>query len=104
MNDPLKTPFATAYVEVNSNSFANAGCYQYGPPARQLFSVAVIFAANINATGGKPTLYFNPQVQAELDAHRESGQRAAVAHPGLISSPRSGSHAAARPVRCGRVV
>lgn len=62
----LTTPFTTAYVEVNSNSFKNPGCYTYGSTAKQLFSFAVIFAANINYTNGKPTLYFNPQVQSTL--------------------------------------
>src|SRR5258706_11430432 len=46
----VPTPFTTAYVEVNSNSFKNPGCYIYGSPAKQLFSFAVIFAANINYT------------------------------------------------------
>jgi len=51
---PLVTPFTTAYVEVNSNSFKNPNCYTYGSTAKQLFSFAVIFAANINYTNGKP--------------------------------------------------
>lgn len=77
-SDPLKTPFATAYVEVNSNSFANAGCFQRG--AQPLFGVAILFAANINATAaGKATLFFNPQVQAELD----SGSVAALRSQGI---------------------
>jgi hypothetical protein len=62
----LTTPFTTAYVEVNSNSFKNPGCYTYGSPAKQLFSFAVIFAANINYTNNQPALYFNPQVQSTL--------------------------------------
>jgi hypothetical protein len=65
---PLTTPFTTAYVEVNSNSFKNPGCYTYGSPAKQLFGFAVIFAANINYTSGQPTLYFNPQVQSTLNS------------------------------------
>lgn len=65
----LATPFTTAYVEVNSNSFHNPGCFTYGSPARQVFSFAVIFAANINAdANGKPVLYFNPQVQSTLSS------------------------------------
>ena len=63
---PLTTPFTTAYVEVNSNSFKNPGCYTYGSTAKQLFGFAVIFAANINYTNNTPTLYFNPQVQSTL--------------------------------------
>jgi len=63
----LTTPFITAYVEVNSNSFHNPGCYTYGSPAKQDFSFAAIFAANINAdANGNPVLYFNPQVQSTL--------------------------------------
>jgi hypothetical protein len=56
-------------VEVNSNSFHNPGCYTYGSPAKQDFSFAAIFAANINAdANGKPVLYFNPQVQSTLNS------------------------------------
>lgn len=62
----LTTPFTTAYVEVNSNSFKNPGCYTYGSSAKQVFGFAVIFAANINYTNSKPTLYFNTQVQSTL--------------------------------------
>ena len=65
----LTTPFITAYVEVNSNSFHNPGCFTYGSPAKQDFSFAVIFAANINAdANGKPVLFFNPQVQSTLNS------------------------------------
>jgi len=63
----LTTPFTTAYVEVNSNSFHNPGCFTYGSPAKQVFAFAVIFAANINAdASGNAVLYFNPQVQSTL--------------------------------------
>ena len=62
----LTSPFTTAYVEVNSNSFKNPGCYTYGSSASQVFSISIIFAANINLTNGVPTLYFNPQVQSTL--------------------------------------
>lgn len=65
----LTTPFTTAYVEVNSNSFHNPGCFTYGSPAKQVFSFAVIFAANINAdANGKSVLFFNPQVQSTLNS------------------------------------
>ena len=65
----LTTPFTTAYVEVNSNSFHNPGCFTYGSPAKQVFSFAVIFAANINAdANGNAVLYFNPQVQSTLSS------------------------------------
>jgi hypothetical protein len=63
----LTTPFTTAYVEVNSNSFHNPGCFTYSSPAKQVFSFAVIFAANINAdANGNAVLYYNPQVQSTL--------------------------------------
>ncbi len=61
-------PFVTAYVEVNSNNFVNPGCYTYGSPAKQLFGISVIFAANINSVNGVPTLSFNPQVQDVLNS------------------------------------
>jgi len=64
----VTSPFTTAYVEVNSNSLKNPGCYTYGSPARQLFSFAIIFAANINYTNNQPALYFNPQVQNTLNS------------------------------------
>jgi hypothetical protein len=65
----LTTPFVTAYVEVNSNSFHNPGCFTYGSPAKQVFSFSVIFAANINVdANGKPVLFFNPQVQSTLSS------------------------------------
>ena len=59
--------FTTAYVEVNTNSFANAGCYTL-EDGRQFFDIACIFAANIAATGGDAALYFNPQVTAVLNS------------------------------------
>jgi hypothetical protein len=60
--------FTTAYVEVNSNSFTNAGCYTL-QDGRQFFDIACIFAANINAgTDGNPVLYYNPQVTAVLNS------------------------------------
>lgn len=60
--------FNTAYVGVNSNNFANAGCYTL-QDGRQFFDVACIFAANINAdpNTGRPILYFNPQVSNVLN-------------------------------------
>lgn len=65
----VTTPFTTAYVEVNSNSFHNPGCFTYGSPAKQVFSFAVIFAANINdSSNGQAELYFNPQVQSTLNS------------------------------------
>src|SRR5258708_36673452 len=65
----LTTAFTTGYVGVYSNRFHNPGCFTYGSPAKQVFSFAVIFAANINAdANGKAVLYFNPQVQSTLNS------------------------------------
>lgn len=58
--------FNVAYVEVNSNDFANVGCYTL-PDGGQLFDIACIFAANINENGGQPALSFNPQVSTLLN-------------------------------------
>jgi hypothetical protein len=56
-----------AYVEVNTNSFANVGCYTL-EDGSQFFDIACIFAANINADAeGQPVLYFNPQVSHVLN-------------------------------------
>jgi len=55
----------TAYVEVNTNSFANAGCYTL-EDGRQFFDIACILAANIADTEGKAALYFNPQMASVL--------------------------------------
>ncbi|MGI2259803.1 glycosyl hydrolase family 18 protein [Shewanella sp. GXUN23E] len=56
-----------AYVEVNSNDFANVGCYQEN--SQPLFDVAVIFAANINfdSNSGKASLHLNAQVSDLLN-------------------------------------
>ena len=64
----LNGPFVTGYVEVNDHDIANIGTYTYGNPAKQLFSLSVIFAANINSVNNLPTLSFNPQVQAVLNS------------------------------------
>lgn len=57
--------FNVAYVEVNSNDFANVGCYTL-PDGTQLFDIACIFAANINDDNGRAVLSCNPQVSAVL--------------------------------------
>lgn len=64
----ISGPFVTGYVEVNDHDMANIGTYTYGNPAKQLFSLSVIFAANINSVNNVPTLSFNPQVQAVLNS------------------------------------
>ena len=58
--------FNIAYVEVNSNNFANVGCYTLAD-GRQFFDMASIFAANINAGQDGAVLYFNPQVSQVLN-------------------------------------
>ncbi|WP_316804118.1 LamG-like jellyroll fold domain-containing protein [Pedobacter nototheniae] len=63
-------PFVTGYVEVNDHDMANIGTYTYGNPSKQLFSLSVIFAANINSSNNVPTLSFNPQVQAVLNSSK----------------------------------
>lgn len=68
INKPDTSFLTTAYVEVNNNSFHNPGCYIYGSKSKPVFTIAVIFAANINSANGKPALYFNPQVQSTLNS------------------------------------
>jgi GH18 family chitinase len=60
--------FNVAYVEVNSNNFANVGCYAL-PNGQPFFDFACIFAANINVDEqtGNPVLFFNPQVSEVLN-------------------------------------
>lgn len=63
-----KGPLSVAYIEVNSNNILNAGCYTLKNSGKQLFDVAIIFAANINydATKKKAVEYNNPQVSTVL--------------------------------------
>ena len=63
-----KGPLSVVYVEVNSNNILNAGCYTLKNSGKQLFDVAIIFAANINynATNKKAVEYNNPQVSTVL--------------------------------------
>ncbi|MDC8103043.1 endo-beta-N-acetylglucosaminidase H [Chryseobacterium sp. PTM-20240506] len=58
-----KNPLSVMYVEVNNNDIREVGKYKLAD-GRQLFDVAIIFAANINynTTTQKAYLYFNPQV------------------------------------------
>ena len=56
------------YVEVNSNSLANVGCYVRSDTNKPLFQMAAIFAANINGKNpNEPEVYFNPQVDSLLN-------------------------------------
>ncbi len=61
-------PLSVVYVEVNSNNILNAGCYTLKNSGKQLFDVAIIFAANINydAAKKKAVEYNNPQVSTVL--------------------------------------
>lgn len=60
--------FNVAYVEVNTNNFANVGCYTL-PGGQPFFDFACIFAANINLDeqSGQPVLFFNQQVSDLLN-------------------------------------
>jgi hypothetical protein len=60
-------PIATAYVEVNNDTFSNVGQYVLASNGANVFDIGIIFAANINYDGTSASLYFNPQVQAVLD-------------------------------------
>jgi hypothetical protein len=55
------------YVEVNSNSIANAGCFIRSDTGKPFFDIVSIFAANINGKEpNSPELYFNPNVEKYL--------------------------------------
>lgn len=58
-----KNPLSVMYVEVNNNDIREVGQYKLAD-GRQLFDVAIIFAANINynTSTQKAYLYFNTQV------------------------------------------
>ena len=60
--------FNLAYVEVNDNKLANAGCYIRSDNGHPLFDMVSIFAANINGTEpDQPVIYFNPRVDELLN-------------------------------------
>lgn len=50
-------PLGVCYVEVNNNNMLNAGSYTLQNTNRQLFDVAIIFAANINYDVSKSRAY-----------------------------------------------
>ena len=57
-----------AYVEVNSNYFANARCF-INSNKQSFFGMASIFAANINGKNpNQPEIYLNPQVTQTLNS------------------------------------
>jgi hypothetical protein len=64
--------FNTAYVEVNDNALANAGCYLLSNDRVPFFDMAAIFAANINGDDpNDPQIHFNPQVSHLLNQTRQ---------------------------------
>ncbi|WP_426476787.1 glycosyl hydrolase family 18 protein [Chryseobacterium sp. CBSDS_008] len=52
-------PLGVCYVEVNNNNPLNAGSYTLQNTNRQLFDVAIIFAANINYDVSKSRAYIS---------------------------------------------
>lgn len=52
-------PVGICYVEVNNNNMLNAGSYTLQNTNRQLFDVAIIFAANINYDVSKSRAYIS---------------------------------------------
>jgi GH18 family chitinase len=65
----LGEPTNVAYVEVNSNALANAGCYVRTATNQPYFGMVSIFAANINGDSpDAPVLYLNPNVKAVLNS------------------------------------
>lgn len=52
-------PLGVCYVEVNNNNMLNAGSYTLQNTNRQLFDVAIIFAANINYDASKSRAYLS---------------------------------------------
>lgn len=60
--------FNMAYVEVNDNALSNVGCYTLSSNKTPFFSMATIFAANINGDDpNDPRIFFNPQVSRLLN-------------------------------------
>ncbi|GAB0155046.1 hypothetical protein CHRYSEOSP005_03060 [Chryseobacterium sp. Alg-005] len=57
MNAQPLNPLGICYVEVNNNNILNAGSYTLQTSNKQLFNVAVIFAANINYDVSKSRAY-----------------------------------------------
>ncbi|MBL3546775.1 endo-beta-N-acetylglucosaminidase H [Chryseobacterium sp. KMC2] len=55
----LNNPVGICYVEVNNNNMLNAGSYTLQNSGKQLFDVAIIFAANINYDVSKSRAYIS---------------------------------------------
>jgi hypothetical protein len=60
-------PILVAYVEVNNNDLANVARYTLASNGANVFSIGIIFAANINYNGTSAYLFYNTQVQAVLN-------------------------------------
>ena len=60
-----KDVFTTAYVGVNANRLANAGCYTLAD-GRQFFDFVAVFAANLDGPPNVPVLSFTLPVNASL--------------------------------------
>ena len=59
--------FNMSYVEVNSNSLQNVGCYIRSDNQQPFFSMTALFAANINGSHpNEPKIFFNEQAEAVL--------------------------------------
>lgn len=59
LNAQQLNPLGVCYVEVNNNNMLNVGSYTLQTTNRQLFNVAVIFAANINYDVSKNRAYIS---------------------------------------------
>ncbi|PIF43517.1 putative secreted protein (Por secretion system target) [Chryseobacterium sp. 52] len=59
LNAQQNNPVGICYVEVNNNNMLNAGSYTLQNSGKQLFDVAIIFAANINYDVSKSRAYIS---------------------------------------------
>ncbi|WP_083997315.1 endo-beta-N-acetylglucosaminidase H [Chryseobacterium angstadtii] len=59
LNAQQLNPVGVCYVEVNNNNMLNVGSYTLQNTNRQLFDVAIIFAANINYDASKSRAYLS---------------------------------------------
>ncbi|WP_333596613.1 endo-beta-N-acetylglucosaminidase H [Chryseobacterium flavum] len=59
LNAQQLNPVGICYVEVNNNNMLNAGSYTLQNSGKQLFDVAIIFAANINYDVSKSRAYIS---------------------------------------------
>jgi GH18 family chitinase len=62
------SPLNVAYVEINSNNFANVACYVREDNNKPFFNIATIFGANIHGDDpDKPRIFLNPKADALLN-------------------------------------